>query len=443
MANIITRRDALRLTAGGAAALALAGRSGAQTIPRTEVAAPKLTLEAGASLRILRPARFVEPDETIFRANVAKFQEATGVQARVDFVGWEDIRQQSAVAANTGTGPDIVIGWAEDPHVYVDKLIELTDVAEYLGSRYGGWTFLGEKYGKKAGTNTWIGIPFGGSTGPLAYRRSALKEAGYDSVPNDHPGFLKLCQELKRINKPAGFALGNAVGDGNGFANWLVWSHGGYLVDETGKVAINSRETIQALTYLKDLYAAFVPGTLAWGDPSNNRAYAANEVWLTANGVSLYFALKNDPATRAIAEDTEHQFLPFGVVGKPPQASLIINAMVFKHSKFQNAAKSFIQFMLEAEQYDPWLTGCLGYWSHTLRAYGRSAVWDSDPKIAVYRNGTENQFWSGYKGPITQAAGTVAAEYVMVQMCASVASGQATPEEAAREAERRARRYYR
>ena len=28
-----------------------------------------------------------------------------------------------------------------------------------------------------------------------------------------------------------------------------------------------------------------------------------------------------------------------------------------------------------------------------------------------------NQFWSGYKGPITQAAGTVAAEYVLVQMC--------------------------
>ena len=48
----------------------------------------------------------------------------------------------------------------------------------------------------------------------------------------------------------------------------------------------------------------------------------------------------------------------------------------------------------------------------------------------------------GYKGPITQAAGAVTAEYIVVQMCASVASGQATPEEAAKEAERRARRYY-
>jgi len=443
MTYIITRRDTLRLAAGGAALAALAERVAAQPVPRAEVAAPKLPIENGATLRILRPARFVEPDETIFRANTAKFQQATGIETRVDFVGWEDIRQQSAVASNTGTGPDIVLGWAEDPHVYVDKLIDLSDVAEYLGKRYGGWSFLAEKYGKRDKTNNWIGIPFGGASGPLVYRKSAVKEAGYDKIPNDHAEYLKLCQALKKLNKPAGFALGNAVGDANGFANWLIWSHGGYLVGEAGKVAINSKETIAALEYLKQLYPTFIGGTLGWGDPSNNRAYAANEVWLTANGVSLYFALKNDPALRAIAEDTEHQPLPFGVVGKAPQASLILNAMLFRHSKFPNAAKTYLQYMMESEQYDPWLTGCLGYWSHTLRGYAKSAVWDSDPKLAVYRHATDNQFWTGYKGPISHAAGTVAAEYVLVQMCASVASGQATPQEAAREAERRARRYYR
>lgn len=443
MAFIITRRDSLRLGAGIAASAALAGAANAQQVPRADVAAPKLDIEKGASLRLIRPARFVEPDEVIFRANAAKFQAATGVEMKVDFVGWEDIRQQTAVSSNTGAGPDVVLGWAEDPHVYADKVVDLSDIAEYLGKRYGGWSFLGEKYGKKRGTNNWIGIPFGGSTGPIVYRKSALKEAGFDKIPNDHGEFLKLCQALKKMNKPSGFALGNAVGDGNGFANWIVWSHGGYLVDEEGKVAINSKQTIDSLKYLKDLYPTFAPGTLSWGDVSNNRAYAANEVWLTANGVSMYFALKNDPALRAIAEDTDHAPLPFGLVGKAPQSSLILNGMVFKHTKFPNAAKAFLTFMMESEQYDPWLTGCLGYWSHTLRSYAKSAVWDSDPKLEVYRNGTENQFWSGYKGPISHAAGAVAAEYIMVQMCASVAAGQATPEEAAREAERRSKRYYR
>lgn len=442
MVLIIKRREAVKLSAA-AAALALTRTANAQAIPTAQATPPKLNVEKGASLRVLRPARFVEPDETIFRENTAKFAKEMGVEVRVDFVGWEDIRQQTAVSANTGAGPDVVLGWAEDPHIYSSKLLEVSDVAEYLGKKYGGWSFLGNKYGKKAGTNNWVGLPFGGSTGPIVYRKSALKEAGFDKVPGDHANFLKLCQALKKINKLPGFALGNAVGDGNGFANWLIWSHGGYLVDEAGKVAINSKQTLNALNYLKELYPTFAPGTLSWGDVSNNRAYAANELFLTSNGVSLYYALKRDAATQPIAEDTDHAPLPPGIVGKPPQSALILNAMVFKHTKAPNAAKAYLQYMMEAEQYDPWLTGCLGYWSHPLAAYAKSKVWDSDPKLAVYRDGMNNPFWSGYKGPITQAAGTVAAEYVLVQMCSSVASGQSSPADAVKEAERRTRRYYR
>jgi multiple sugar transport system substrate-binding protein len=442
MVFIIRRREAMAFGAM-AAALAMARQATGQSIPKADVAAPKLTPENGASLRVLRPARFVEPDEVIFRANTEKFTKATGIAVKVDFVGWEDLRQQAAVSANTGAGPDVILGWAEDPHVYADKVSELSDVAEYLGKKYGGWQFLAEKYGKKAKTNNWIGLPFGGSTGPIVYRKSAVKEAGFDAIPNDHAGFLKLCQALKKNNKPAGFALGNAVGDANGFANWLIWSHGGFLVDDAGKVAINSKETLNALNYLKELYPTFVSGTLSWNDVSNNRAYAANELFLTANGVSMYFAIKKDPATKAIADDTEHAPLMQGIIGKQPQSALVLNAMLFKHSKYQNAAKAYLTFMMEAEQYDPWLTGCLGYWAHPLKAYGQSKVWTSDPKIAVYKDGMNNQFWTGYKGPITQAAGTVAAEYILVQMCASVASGQVKPQDAIKEAERRTRRYYR
>ncbi len=442
MVFVIRRREAMALGAS-AAALALARQATGQTIPKGDVAPLNLPIEKGATLRLLRPARFVEPDEVIFRANSAKFAKETGVEVKVDLVGWEDIRQQTAVSANTGAGPDIILGWAEDPHIYADKVMELSDVAEYLGKKYGGWMFLGEKFGKRAKTNNWIGLPMGGSGGPIVYRASALKEAGFDKVPTDHAGLLKLCQALKKINKPAGFALGNAVGDANGFANWMLWSHGGSLVDDDGKVVINSKETLNALNFVKELYPNFVSGTMSWNDISNNRAYASNELFFTSNGVSLYFSLKNDPATKAIADDTEHAPLVKGLASTAPMSATVLNGMVFKHTKFPNAAKAYLAFMMEAEQYDPWLTGCLGYWSHPLKAYDKSKVWESDPKIALYRDTMNNQFWSGYKGPITQAAGTVTAEYVLVQMFASVASGQATPADAAKEAERRTRRYYR
>jgi multiple sugar transport system substrate-binding protein len=254
---------------------------------------------------------------------------------------------------------------------------------------------------------------------------------------------LDVYRKLQKAGKPAGFALGNAVGDGNGFASWLLWSHNASLLDEEGNVIINSKETVAALKYLKELYPTFIAGTPSWNDVSNNRAYSSQEVWLTANGVSLYFALKNDPATAAIAEDTVHQFLPKGLATTSPMGGLTLNAMVFKHSPYPNAAKAFLQFMLEKEQYEPWLNANSGYWAQPLAAYAEATVWTGDPKVKIFRDTMKNQYWNGYKGPISTATGAVNADYVLVQMCASVATDAATPEAAAAEAERRAKRYFR
>jgi multiple sugar transport system substrate-binding protein len=427
--------------AGAAPAAAPAAAPSVSPIAVAPAARPAWPIEQGASLRMLRPVRFVQPDEEVWRSNCAKFTQQTGVPVRVDFVGWEDITQQTAVTANTGAGPDIIVGFDGAPHLFADKIHDLSDIANYLGAKYGGWRPLAGAYGMRQGR--FVGLPMGASGGPCVWRTSALREAGFESPPDDHAGFLRLCQELRRINKPAGFALGNAVGDGNAFANWLVWSHGGALVDEQGVVSINSPETINALNYLRELYPTFIPGTLAWTDISNNRAYTAQELWLTQNGVSLYFSLKNDPATAAIAEDTQMTPMPKGLADSPPNAGLTLNAMIFRHSRFPNAARALLAFLMEAEQYDPWLQANIGYWSQPLNAYAESAVWQSDPKITIFRDTMNSKFWNGYRGPITEGSVAATADYVMVQMCAAVASGQATPQAAAREAERRAQRFFR
>ena len=129
MKNDITRRDALVLGVS-AAALAASGSSSRAEIKAVDVPAPALPIEKGATLRMLRPVRFVPADEEVFRANAAKFTAKTGVEVKVDFVGWEDINQQTAVTSNSGAGPDIIVGFSDAPHIYVDKLVELTDVAE-------------------------------------------------------------------------------------------------------------------------------------------------------------------------------------------------------------------------------------------------------------------------------------------------------------------------
>ena len=144
----------------------------------------------------------------------------------------------------------------------------------------------------------------------MVYRESHVKAAGFDAFPKDTDGFLKLCKALKAKGTPAGFALGNATGDGNCWAHWLVWAYGGKLVDENNKVVIDSPETIKALEYAKELYATFIPGTLSWLDPNNNKAFLDGQISLTNNGISIYYAAKNSTDPKLQGDGGGHPARP-------------------------------------------------------------------------------------------------------------------------------------
>jgi multiple sugar transport system substrate-binding protein len=131
-----------------------------------------------------------------------------------------------------------------------------------------------------------------------------------------------------------------------------------------------------------------------------------------------------------------------GPAGKPTEVNLTVPAMVFKYTKFPNAAKDYIRFMMEKEQYEPWQTASIGYFSHPLRAYEKSSIWTVDPKHTPYRDTMKNMLWPSYAGSLGYASAGVLADFVMVNMIASVCSGSKTPKEAAAEAQKRAERYY-
>ncbi|WP_288391874.1 extracellular solute-binding protein [uncultured Herbaspirillum sp.] len=438
----LTRREFLVTSAAAAAASSLGANAFAAGPGAAGADSIKYPIEAGATLRVLRWKRFVQGDEDLWNANVKKFTELTGIPVRTDSEGWEDVRPKSAVAANVGSGPDIVLGWFDDPQQYPTKLIDMTDLADSLGKRYGGWYDVCRKYGTKDGK--WIALPLGVIGNALVYRESQIKAAGFDAIPKDTAGFLKLCQALKAKDTPVGFALGKAVGDANNWAHWLLWSHGGKLVNKQGQVVINSPETRAALEYAKQLYATFVPGTLSWQDPSNNKAYLDGQISLTANGISVYYAAKNsqDPKLQEIGRDTQHAHFPIGPVGKPSELMQITQMMVFKHTKYPNAAKAFVQFMFEPDQYNPWMKASIGYVSQSLKAYEKNPVWTDDPKATVYRDSASLMLDHGHEGPLGQASAACMADYVVVDMVAEATSGAKTVQQAIDRAAERAKRYY-
>ncbi len=435
------RRDFLKATAGVAAGGAL-GAGSALFAEEAQAQQFKVTPEKGAKLRVLRWKRFVQGDEDMWAENTKKFTQATGIEVRIDAEGWEDVRPKAAVAANVGSGPDIIIGTFEDAHQYPEKLVDVTDVCNYLGGKYGGWYDVCKSYSTNKGK--WIAVPMGCAGNALVYRISTAKAAGFDSVPKDLPGFLKLCQGLKAKGLPPGFALGNATGDGNVWTHWLVWSHGGKMVDGKNNVVINSPETIAALEYSKQLYETFVPGTLSWLDPNNNKAFLDGQIGMTTNGISIYYAAKTsqDPKLKEMAADIGHANLPVGPVGKTTELNLFFPMMVFKYSKYPNAAKAYLAFMMEKPQYEPWQQASIGYVTQPLKAYESNPIWTSDPKHTPYRDAMKIMLPNGYAGEMGYASAAAMADFIIVNMVAEAASGSKTPKEAAERAQKRAERYY-
>ncbi|WP_027991460.1 ABC transporter substrate-binding protein [Sinorhizobium meliloti] len=431
----IKRRDFLATSA------ALAGVAGLGIRPSFAQAEPSYKPEDGASLRLLRWTPFVKGDEDAWIANTKKFTEATGVEVRIDKESWEDIRPKAAVAANVGSGPDMVMCWFDDAHQYPDKLVDLTELADYLGNKYGGWYDGLKGYASRDGQ--FIAMPLAAIGNAVCYRESHMKAAGFSEFPKDTAGFLELCKALKAKGTPAGFPHGKAVGDGNNYAHWLLWSHGGKMVDESGKVTINSPETLAAVNYAKSLYETFIPGTESWLDINNNRAFLAGQVSLTANGVSLYYAAKKDAALAELAADIRTTNFPVGPVGQSVELHQTSSILLFKHSKYPEAAKAYLKFMMEADQMNAWIEGSSAYCCQPLKAFADNPVWTSDPIHAPYARASETLRPNGYAGPLGYASAGVMADYVLVDMFASAVTGQATPEDAVIEAERRANRYYR
>ena len=55
------------------------------------------------------------------------------------------------------------MGTLDDPFKFPDKLLDLTDLAEYLGAKYGGWYPIARTYGMHG--KRWIALPQGATGG--------------------------------------------------------------------------------------------------------------------------------------------------------------------------------------------------------------------------------------------------------------------------------------
>jgi multiple sugar transport system substrate-binding protein len=433
----LSRRDFIKTGLAGAAAWGI----GSLPVDARAQKAPEVKPEKDAVLRVLRWAVFVKSDQEVWDKNTKKWEELTGNKVITEYIAWDDLRAKAAMDASVGAGHDIIIGWQDDPHLYPQKLIDLTDLAGYLGQKSGGWESVCSMYGMDAKTKRWIALPIGAVVAVMNYRISWMKEAGFEKFPGKIPDFLTLAKKLKANGHPVGFALGKAQGDANSFWHYWLWSFGGKMVEKDGvTLCLNKRETWSALETSRELYDTMIPGVASWLDPHNNKAFLAGEVSVTQNSISIYYAAKEKFPD--IAADMDHAIMPIGPIGRSTEAYSMSQAFIFRHTRFPQAAKHYLLHMLGAPQYGAWIEAMIGFTAPNTNDYKKLPFWTSDPKITLCRDALARMLWNGYAGPMGPASAAVMAEYIVVDMFADVCVGGKSPQAAAAAAQDRAARYY-
>ena len=171
------RTDRRSLLKGGATLLAAAATMSSEQLlgyAKAWAQSAPWKPEAGATINLLRWKRFVEAEDVAFMKIVDAFQKANNVTINVSNESYDAIQPKASVAANTGQGLDMVWGLYSLPFLFPSKCTDMTDVADYLAKKCGGWADSGKAYGMLDGK--WIGIPV------AAIAAMVLILAGYSGV---------------------------------------------------------------------------------------------------------------------------------------------------------------------------------------------------------------------------------------------------------------------
>lgn len=415
----VNRRGFLQTVALGAGAASL--------LPRTAWGQPPARIK-GTKLSVLQATYFIAPAQDLFKKQCEEFGKIAGVTVTPDFLNWPDLQPKIAAAVQAG-GVDCVDLWPGWNFLYQRNLVDLTKEAEEFGKRGGGF----EPYVLNSGKvgNRWLGIPNGYSNGSMAYRISLFKEAGVANADDGNKidmtwdQYFAVAKALKAKGKPFGQALGHSTGDPPGFCYPYMWSYGAMELAKDGKtIAFNKPEFVEGMKkFIQAWKDGYDETGTSWDDSNNNRAYLSGQISSTFNGSSIYFAAKkNNPE---LAKDTHHILIPKGPAGRFYWLETRTWA-ILKNSRNVDAAKEFLKWWYQDEQFVEWWKLQEGYHLQPVKKLADHPMWAQDAKMTPFKMQPKYGLNTGYAGPPNEKAALAWSKYIVVDTFAkAVQSGDA------------------
>jgi multiple sugar transport system substrate-binding protein len=431
----LTRREFLRTT-GAATLVAAAG-------PLLAACGGGGGGESSGSgqLRILQWSHFVPKYDDWFDGYVKQWGDKNGTTVTVDHIDLADLGARTTAEINAGQGHDL-IELLSPPSAYEPSVQDLTDVNGEAQKKYGDQLTLCKNSTFNPATSVYYGFCHGWVPDPGDYRKSQWEKAGMPDGPSTWQELLDGGTQINQQQKVRmGIGMSQEI-DSNMAARALIWSFGGSIQDENENVVFNSPETIDAVDYMGQLFKSTMTNEVfSWTASSNNEGLISGELSYILNSISAYRSAQD--ATPEVADDVFFTKALTGPSGSGFASSHVIPIYIVpKFSKNLDTAKQFLLDLVgsyadavnNSELYNfpafpstaPELTNWL-----------QDDPFGSNPsdKLAVLQGAEQWSTNVGHPGPANAAIGEVFGTFVLPNMMASVARGQASAKDAVASAE--------
>jgi multiple sugar transport system substrate-binding protein len=281
----ISRRKFVKLTGGAAAA---AGFTSAFLFPQRALAQQK-------TLKILQWSHFVPGYDKWFDNTFTKEWGAkNNTNVIVDHIAISEINARAAAEVSAKKGHDLMM-FLSPPAAYEKQVIDHKDIYAEVEKKHGKKIALAEKSTVNPKTKKYFAFSDSFVPDPGNYRVDLWSQVGYPHGPDTWHDLLIGAKRIKdKFGNPCGLGLSQEL-DTNMATRACLWSFGGAEQDEAGHVVLNSKNTIDAVKFMRDLYKQTETAEVfSWDPSSNNRAILSGKASFVQNAISVTRAAEKD-----------------------------------------------------------------------------------------------------------------------------------------------------
>jgi len=274
----ISRRDFVKLTGLGAA---VAGAGPYFLFPEKAQAQQK-------TLKIGQWAHFVPDYDKWFDGTFTKeWGQKHDTRVIVDHINLNELKTRATAEVSAKKGHDLFM-FLSPPAAFEQQTIDMAHVYQECEKRHGKKIDLAYKSTYNPKTKRYFAFSDSYVPDPGNWYKEWWQEAGYPNGPDTWDDLYNGAKKIRqKTGHPCGLGLSQEL-DTSMAARALLWSFGGAVQDEHGNVVLNSKQTVEALKFMKRLYQdTETPEVFTWDPSSNNRAMLAGQTSYVMNAISI------------------------------------------------------------------------------------------------------------------------------------------------------------